>query len=88
MASATTKIPLTDAVIEKLAKVIASSDLESIAYEYLNFKYHDISAIGKGGGSGEATRFNREVFKKWTNKCTEHDQVEVRLQCVQIYKFP
>ena len=90
MASATAKIPLTDAVIEKLAKVIASSDLESIAYEYLNFKYPDVSAINKGGGtgSGEATRFNREVFKKWKNMCTEHDQVEVRFQCVQISKFP
>ena len=86
MASATTKIPLTDAGIEKLAKVIASNDLESISYEYLTFKYPDVSAIRKGGGTGvaEATRFNREVLKKWRNMCTEHDQVEVRFQYVQI----
>ena len=84
MASAKHRRILTDDVIEELSKVIGSSQLESIAFSYLEFKDPEVSAIRFGCGTGQpgAIKFNRDILKRWRNRCRQDDQIEVGFQCV------
>ena len=74
---------LTDGRIERLAPIIASRHMESVAEGHMNISFETITDL-KDKHATDAKAFNRQIIRQWAQENPGVDQVQV---CIVKYVF-